>query len=187
MITSSLLQDSRIKRIIRERGRLAANFFELVGDPSPGTITEVRPLRALLEPNQPGVKDIEVVRIMQDLEERGFGTFTTGRRGKPSRFEWGGLVGRTSAPPALASPAPPRQQYPAALGLEIERAPAPSGRGLPAGPVTTDGHRFLFRLRKDYLVDFELPIDFSSEEAQRLCNFIKALPASVETSSLGEL
>lgn len=181
MITSSLLQDSRIKRIIRERGRLAAKFFELVGDPSPGTITEVRPLRAQLEPNHPGVKDIEVVRIMQDLEERGFGTFTTGRRGKPSRFEWGGLLGSTLSPPA-----PPRQQYPAA-SLEIERAPAPTGRGLPAGPVATDGHRFLFRLRKDYLVDFELPIDFSSEEAQRLCNFIKALPASVETSSLSEL
>jgi hypothetical protein len=190
MIIPSLLKDSRIRRIARNHGSLGASFFELVGDTSQGIVTEVRPLREQLEPRHPGVKDIDVVRIMQELEERGFGSFTIGRRGKPSRFEWGSALETSSGPDVLYSPAPKRPRDPSAFAFktegERERKPADEvslQQGLSfRRSVAPDSHRVMFRLRKDYLVDFELPIDFSSEEAQRLCSFIKALPAPGETS-----
>ena len=189
MIIPSLLQDSRIRRIARDHGSLGASFFELVGDPAPGTVTEVRPLRAQLELRHPGVKDIEVVRIMQKLEERGFGSFTTGRRGKPSRFEWGSALESSLGSDVLYSPAPKRQRGPASLGADAERERSPAGMGSlqhrpPLQRVAQNSHRVMFRLRKDYLVDFEVPMDFTADEAQRLCSFIKALQASGETSFL---
>lgn len=190
MIIPSLLQDSRIRRIARDHGSLGASFFELVGDPAPGTVTEVRPLRAQLELRHPGVKDIEVVRIMQKLEERGFGSFTTGRRGKPSRFEWGSALESSSGSDGLFSPATKRPRDPSEFGPQIKHERLRESAGMESlqqrppfrRPFASDTHHVMFRLREDRVVNLEVPIDLSAEEAQRLCNFIKALPASAETS-----
>jgi hypothetical protein len=165
MISNGLAQDSRIKRIRNTHGSLGAKFFELVGEPSATTVTEVRPLRALLEASHPGVKDIDVVRIMKRLGKAGFGRFIPGRGSNRSRFEWSGVSSaKTDVAPVFGTVDPavtsPRPQ---------------SGSVVPA--TAPDTHRIMFRLRKDFTLDLQLPSDLSAEEAQRLTAFILALPA----------
>jgi hypothetical protein len=172
MISLALTQDSRVKRIRRKHGSLGTKFFELVGEPSSGTVTEVRPLRAQLEASHPGVKDINVVRIMKSLGKAGFGKFIPGRGTKRSRFEWRGLShGKAAAKTApLAS---------AQTAYEVNSAAPMTSPA--SGIVRHDTHRIIFRLRKDYTLDLELPSDLSSDEAQRLAKFILALPVPTET------
>jgi hypothetical protein len=167
MIAPNLIQDPRIKRIRSKHGSLCANFFELLGEPASGSVTFVKTMLEGLALRHPGIARIKVVKIMQDLQRAGFGRFIPGRGTKRSRFEWSGaLPGRPAAAQAptvnVAAPAP-------AYSHQV--------RASLAGSVPSDTHRIIFRLRKDYTLDLELPSDLTNDEAQRLSKFILALPA----------
>lgn len=168
MISNTLIHHPRLKRIRSRHGKLATSFFELLGEPDPAVPTEVRPMRAQLEARHPGIKDIHVVRIMQDLENAGFGRFVPGRGTKRSRFEWtkldtAGLPSYGFSRAIVSSPVAPVT----AVAVDTQlTSPTPSA----------DTHRISFGLRKDFTVDLQLPRDLTADEAQRLSNVILALP-----------
>ena len=165
MISSTLLQHPRLKRIRSKYGKQATSFFELLGEPDPAVPTEVRPMRAQLEARHPGIKDIDVVRIMQELEKADFGRFIPGRGTKRSRFEWTNLDSSRGMSYVSSQAIVPRP---------VATAPVVSQPTMTAS--APDTHRISLGLRKDFTVDLQLPRDLTAEEAQRLSNLILALP-----------
>jgi hypothetical protein len=132
----------------------------------------------------------EVVRVFKDLDKAGAGKFVVGRKSGVSRFVWNyppaeliraalpslGSSGTTeitgiSLDPKVGSET---RRYglvaPLQLGVESE---APQGDQTVLVPHS-------FQLRPGLLVMFELPIDLTQTEAQRLCSFIASLPFGPE-------
>lgn len=106
----------------------------------------------------------DVINVMQELDKLGYGQFKTGRRGQPSRFEWGVnmiSVGKASrGEEAVITP----------LSLDEIRATDESD-DVPAGKI-----RHFYQLRSDTNIALELPADLTANEAGRLASFIKTLP-----------
>ena len=110
----------------------------------------------------------ELISVLKHLGEFDCGTFYTGRKGHPSRFEWS--VGLRS----LGS---------AALGgsgqiayLESDDTLIDDDGLILIEPETSEGIRHQYKLREDFTVAFRLPADISKREADRLSMFISSLP-----------
>lgn len=102
----------------------------------------------------------DLIRVLKALAEIGCGEFVTGRRGWPLRFVWGTDmigVGRVAA----------------GEDQQIEQY---SEDEEPTRSLLTHA----FYLRPDTLVELELPIDLSPDEADRLAKFVNALPFDAE-------
>jgi hypothetical protein len=102
-----------------------------------------------------------VIGLFRKLEELSFGRFIEGRKGHPSRFVWSASsieVGKAakgelevvSAAVAVSEPSEEKEEE------------------------ETITHQF--NLRPGFVVSVKLPADFTAKEADRLGNFLKALP-----------
>jgi hypothetical protein len=104
------------------------------------------------------VSRAELIRLLRWLEDLGCGTFVTGRKGHPSRFEWSVSFTDLSR---------------AAAGKQVGVEAMSEGKD----EESEDGllvHTFV--LRPGLPVTISLPTDFSSGEALRLSEFVKTLP-----------
>lgn len=113
----------------------------------------------------------DAVNFLKQLGEAGCGNFFTGRRGRPTRIEWA----TCGAIPVAKTFLQAADQVPAAdvSGLTTGTAPSPlpSTQTLPAKL-----HPHTFLLRPELTLTLQLPLNLTKEEANRLADFIRALP-----------
>lgn len=121
------------------------------------SVTVDRLLEALdgADGRRPRRKD--VISVLREVAELGFGRFKTGRRGGVSRLEF-------SMPIAAVGAWARGDQV---SGIETEEK-------LPATTAEILNHAY--RLRPDYVIEVALPADLSAVEASRLAEFVKTLP-----------
>ncbi len=100
----------------------------------------------------------EAIALFRKLEELGHGKFIEGRKGHPSRFVW------SSSP--------------------IDVGKAAQGDEAPIATVSLDAatddnsgemRSYIFPLRSDTDATFELPIDLTQKESERLSAFLRTL------------
>lgn len=106
----------------------------------------------------------QLLVVFKALNDLGCGEFKVGRRGWPSRFEWSSgiiSVGR------------------AAIG-EQENVEQIEGTPEEEVDTETDWLTHTFHLRPNVEVEFELPMDLSPNEADRLTQFIDSLPFELD-------
>ena len=101
----------------------------------------------------------DIIALFKKLEEYKCGQFVAGRHGWPSRFIWD--VGSLSA-----------SRFAVGETEEVEEITQEPEEG--AEGVESLNHTF--NLRPDLPVEFELPIDLTEKEAERLAGFLKTLP-----------
>ena len=127
-------------------------------------LTKVDSLLARIK--HPRVPRAAAVRLFKRLSELELGTYTEGRHGHPSRFEWSTRC--------------------------IDVGKASQGMPLHIGPISNDDPindededdessetalvDHPFTLRSGLVVTIKLPEDLNEKEAERLANFIRTLP-----------
>jgi hypothetical protein len=121
--------------------------------------TKVHRILQLLGNNGNEVSRNQIVDLFKNLEQIGCGRFVPGRWGWSSRFVW--EVGSKSASLAAAGESE-----------EIEMIQEDSN----GNPEYSDILKHTFNLRSDFKVEFDLPVDLTSDEADRLAGFVKTLP-----------
>jgi hypothetical protein len=150
---------------------ILAHFAGLPDHCTSVTVTSLEADLANVERPRP-----QIIRFLRHLEEKNWGTFKTGRRGRDSRFESPhGLkkIGRQLVEPA--SPAN-QESYQSKDGQNVE---VPSN-GVAGAPLAEESrsqdlkHQYL--LRPNYPLTIILPVDLTTGEANRLADFIKSLP-----------
>lgn len=117
----------------------------------------------------------EAVSFLKQLSDAGCGQFLTGRRGRPTRIEWAACGAIPIAKAFVNAPTDG-----SVAEDEPDEDPAGGGRDLSSAPsVTTlsaDLHPHRFLLRPGLTVEVELPLNLTNEEANRLAEFIRAIP-----------
>lgn len=132
-------------------------------------ITKLDQLLLRLSNAGKGVARTDAINTFRKLAEAGCGKFLTGRKGHPTRFEWGyDLV-------SVAKAATGEVQ----VVEEIQPAPQTDNGDEPviaevAVPEGTIEHKY--QLRAGWQITLALPSDLTSREAARLSEFIKTLP-----------
>jgi len=101
----------------------------------------------------------DVISVFRELENCGCGTFITGRKGHPSRFEW--RVQMTSVGRVAAGESE-----------QIEEVAPDEMSEEESGSLVMH----TYRLRPDVPITLELPIDLTPQEASRIARFIETLP-----------
>lgn len=110
---------------------------------------------AVEELEKHGFKRGDAIEFLKELESVGLGKFLAGRRQQVSRFKWN-VSAKTFAREFIA-----RHQR-ASNGEDTLR--------------TSELHTHRFLVRPGIEVEFQLPLNFSPDEANRLADFIKTLP-----------
>lgn len=107
------------------------------------------------------------IEFFKELDKLDLGEFRIGRRGKPTRFNWSVPmveVGQAVVPNEIASG-------------EIE---SNDDSWIDQGEIKVESsvrplaHKYI--LRPSFAVVFDLPIDLTTKEAERLASFIRTLP-----------
>jgi hypothetical protein len=125
-------------------------------------------LQAILAAEQTSVGRRELTGTLRQFAGAGCGRFVAGRRGQPSRFVWAAPLSTLSASVLGAKPSAATAKTSPPAGLPVERTePNPGERGMFSHP---------FRLRPKLIVALNLPEDLTAQEADRLAQFITALP-----------
>jgi hypothetical protein len=132
---------------LAHRNPIVAKLFER--GPKRGDEYSVDDLLAELR----NVSRAELVPALKELEGAGFGRFSAGRRGWPSRFAW------DETPPLSAA---------AASGAALTKSRV-SKRG--SSLLTHDLH-----VRPGVVAKLMLPADLTRAEAERLAQFLLAIP-----------
>jgi hypothetical protein len=101
----------------------------------------------------------EIVDLYQRLEQLGCGKFIVGRKHKHSRFAWNVSISSVGK---------------AAAGEEEMISPIPD-MTIDAEPGA-DTLQHSYHLRRGTNIAFDLPVDLTPQEAERLAAFIKTLP-----------
>jgi hypothetical protein len=162
MRDNSAVDLRRLRELYQRNPVAGAMLDEFAGRERNRTETKVDNLLYLTVENRP-IKRGEIIRVFQELENMGCGSFVVGRKGHGSRFEW--TVGLPSVGKAAAG-----EDLPVEVISEEERqeeaAQIPEGERKP----------YAFPLRPNLDVKLELPLDLSAAEAARLSDFIKSLP-----------
>jgi len=111
---------------------------------------------------QSGIDYYDLVRMFKYLDKQEVGSFVVGRKGKESRFTW---------------KYHPRSVGQLGLGKNIPLETLPNGiLDYDGGfEVAKEGLRHVFNLRKDFPVEINLPSDFSSNDLERLKNWLSLL------------
>lgn len=113
------------------------------------------------------------VAFLKSLADIGCGTFVTGRRGRPTRIEWADCGAIPIAKTFLFGSSHGPQEV---SDREIPEV-TPEALNPPETSSKADAfHRHTFLLRPGLSVRIELPLDLSKEEANRLAEFIRAIP-----------
>ena len=159
-------------RLVLSRHRVGDAFVSLMkktsGTVSTTTIGELLSENCL---NNIPYSRYEIIQFFKGLATTGSGTLRKGRRGHPSRFVWA-----TDARELLGA-ALSDMERPAELVQSNPKAPAgvaATGTSALASKVPTLIHQF--NLRAEFVVTLELPADLTPNEAQRLQQFVAALP-----------
>lgn len=121
-------------------------------------------LLAIAQSSDKSIRRSDVVGALKQFDRLGAGNFKIGRRGQPSRIEWG------SPPTELGRLAVGRE----ALAATEASNPRRKRRDDGAEPVRTITHQYM--LRPDLHIEINLPDNLTSAEAERLAGFIKTLP-----------
>lgn len=100
----------------------------------------------------------EAIDLLRRLAELGLGAFKAGRKGGKSRLVW-----NAGAQPSLREP-----------------ATQPANGSAMNGDLT-----HAYRLRPDRTVEVRLPVDLTSDEAERFATFIRTLPFGKSTTATG--
>ena len=102
----------------------------------------------------------DIIGVFKELEACGCGSFKSGRKGWLSRFEWD--VQMVSVGQAAAGEA-----------VQVEKV---SEEEKAADEAATSTLKHVFRLRQDMPGSFDLPVNLTAAEANRLADFLKTLP-----------
>lgn len=151
-----------LRNLYQKNPVAGAMLDEFAGRERNRTETKVDNLLYLTVENRP-IKRGEIIRVFQELEAIGCGSFVVGRKGHGSRFEW--TVGLPSVGKAAAGEDLPVEAISDEERQE-EAAQVPEG----------ERKLYTFPLRPNMDVRLELPLDLSLAEASRLSDFIKSLP-----------
>jgi hypothetical protein len=137
--------------------------------------TKVETIENSLRDSETHFSRYEIIKFLQELATVGCGKFVVGRRGQPSRFEW--QVDARELSQALLEKTASHVDKPdlALNGAETHKGTTPTS-------LSTLNHRF--NLRPDFVVTMILPVDLTSNEAQRLQHFIGALPMAPAQQSI---
>ena len=107
----------------------------------------------------------DAIRVLRALGNHGYGRFRTGRKGHPTRFEWGYSAIEVAEAAAGGTRVP----------AEIRTAE----RDVEDDPDSFGAERTLdhsFQLRPGWQIKLVLPADLTAREAARLSEFVKTLP-----------
>lgn len=108
------------------------------------------------------VRRSDVIAMFRALEALDCGTYVEGRRGNPSRFQWR----KSSLAVCQLATGETETAEPTAL--------SDVGEDDLETDIETDVHRL--KLRPDFVVELELPVDFTPHEAERIGKFCLSLP-----------
>jgi hypothetical protein len=126
------------------------------------TRTAVNTVLKYLAPSNSSIDRKDVVRVFRELQKLGCGYFKIGRRGWETGFVWSlQMVDVGKAAAGQANVVDPVME---------------NGNGSVAGPESSGSLTHEFRLRPNCSTILNLPSDFNSAEAERLAQFIRALP-----------
>lgn len=132
--------------------------------------TEVEDLERL------GAKKHEAVAFFKKLSALGCGVFITGRHGAKSRIAWkpyGAIPVASAFLREATTDNSAREVEPRSVEASASTAVKPAGSD--AGEaVALHAHTFL--LRPNLTIQIRLPLDLTKEEANRLADFIRAVP-----------
>jgi hypothetical protein len=160
--------EAKIKKLYNSTALARAFFKWAANRVNDATQTPLDRLEVVL---QTGRRD--VVALARSLDEIGCGKFIEGRRGARSRIQWHyslrglGLVA-TGTKDAV------EDVDEELVADEGDRAGGEDSGIAPEGGG--EGIRHQFTLRPDVRVEFLLPKDLTSREAERLSSFIQSLP-----------
>lgn len=113
----------------------------------------------------------DAVNFLKQLGEAGCGNFFTGRRGRPTRIEWATCGAIPIAKAFLQATDQVSTGDASGLGPGTAPSPLPFTHALP-----TELHPHTFLLRPELTLTLQLPLNLTKEEANRLADFIRALP-----------
>lgn len=121
--------------------------------------TKIKRMMTLLKSKGSAVEKTEVIAAFRELEDCSCGQYIVGRHGWPSRFVW-----------SVSS----LDTCKAARGISDSVESIPETDDVEGEESETTTH--CLRLRDDFRVEVQLPEDLTTQEAERLCSFISALP-----------
>jgi hypothetical protein len=147
-------------RMLYQESTTAQVFFDhMAGRQRNQNETKVDRILSLLNADGEGISRGEIINLFRQLQDAGCGQFLTGRHGWPSRFVWD--VESLGAAKV-------------AVGEEQEV------QTIVADDTATKEHSdkisHAFNLRPDLQVTFDLPLDLTENEAERLSTFLRSLP-----------
>ena len=169
-----LTKDPLIEKLKRRQGPFR-RFFNALGptfEREPGHEETVTDIHNHVVASDPLLTRFDVIKVLKAMDDEGLGAFTTGRKGKESRFAWGQLRlagGQRFSPP------------PGTMGFMLSssaQVPGPLPRPTAPPSTTRKIHTINCLLREDFPVVIDLPGDLTAAEASRLSRIIMALPAT---------
>ena len=124
-----------------------------------------------------------IIHFLKQLDEWKWGEFKTGRRGGVSRFissyslkEIGRLAAYT--PHVDVPSCHEGKTYADAGDAQGANGEAGSHETIIMAPRLPETFRYRFRLRPDFPIEIDLPLNLTSTEANRFADFIKSLPCN---------
>ena len=145
-----------------KKDRIARSVFDYLASYQRNRrVTRVDYLWWRLKSVDPDISRSDIVRLLKQLEELGFGRYVPGRWSYPSRFEWTASLIEVGK---------------AASGEEETVLPLSESTSEAEEEPELIGHPF--QLRTDMQITIELPGNLTRVEASRLAKFIEALPFS---------
>ena len=121
--------------------------------------TKLKRIIQLLATDGSAIKKSDLIATFRQLERLDCGQYVEGRHGWPSRFVWRvGSIGTCRAATGESAKVET---------LEPEED---------EGSAETDMRTHAFNLRADLSIEFSLPVDISTTEAERVAAFVKTLP-----------
>ncbi|HEY9815684.1 MAG TPA: hypothetical protein V6D20_07785 [Candidatus Obscuribacterales bacterium] len=170
MAINDLRPLERLRRLYSSGVVAAAVIYFLRNRDATGCEVNVDDLQEKLQQENSEISRQEVIDVLKKLQELGLGRFWTGRRGKPSRFQpYGSFSSLGSIVLDESSNNSVEDEISISSSLDIRTQE--SGNEVGCNHIS---HSYV--LRPDYKVEFELPSDLNTIEAERLAAYIKTLP-----------
>lgn len=148
-----------LRKLYAEDPAARAILDHLAGRERNWRTTPVDRLLAIVSGDDGRLSRAAIIDVLKKFQELGLGTFVVGRRGHASRFEWD--VAMVSV-----------GQYAAQEREDIE----PVAPDAEAAESEAEMMRHSYQLRRELAVTFDLPVDLTPVEADRLAKFILTLP-----------
>ncbi|CAM2065749.1 hypothetical protein SCOR_10220 [Sulfidibacter corallicola] len=150
-----------LKKLYKE-DKIAQGFFDIIAQRKRGRkVTDVNQVIKMLKKEDVKVNRQDASSLLRTLEKIGCGKYIPGRHSYRSRIEWD--VSMISVGRAASGESEEVEEFDEDIN-DVES-------GLLAHS---------FHLRSDLTVEFELPVDFTKSDADRLASFIRTLPFDLD-------